>query len=453
MNQKWFKDRYFYKTMITIALPITLQNLISSSLNMVDTVIIGRLGESKIAAVGLANQYFFLLNLILFGINSGSSIFIAQFWGKGDTKHIRKVLGIALITGGIVSIIFTIGAFVAPQFILSLFTNDSIVIELGSEYLKVISLSYFITSISFAYGFASRSIGQAKLPLIVSGISLGINTFLNYALIYGLFRMPKMGIRGSALGTLIARIVEVILLLSIVYRENGVLAGKLKEMLTPTKEFVFKYFNTTLPVILNESFWSLGMTMYSAAYARISTGAVAAVQISNTIQNLFMVVFFGLGNACAVMIGNKIGANEKVTAIKYANKFSIIGPLLGIVTGGIVIIISPYILKLFKISSEVYSDAYKILIVMAIFMGIKVFNILLVVGILRSGGDTKFSMFLEIGSVWLIGVPLAFLGGLVWHLPVYIVVALVSLEEIIKTLIGIPRLISKKWVRNVVEHM
>lgn len=453
MIRKLFEDKNFFKLMISIALPITLQNLISSSLNMVDTVMVGELGETQIAAVGLANQFYFFFSLLLFGINSGTSIFISQFWGKKDVVNIRRVLGIALVAGGFISLIFTLIALLAPEMILYAFTKDRTVIELGVGYLRIVSLSYFATAVSFSYGFACRSIGQAKLPMLVSAVSLGTNTVLNYLMIFGKFGFPRMEVNGAALATLIARLVEVFLMIGVIYVKKYALAGKVKEMFNFSTEFVIKFFKTTTPVILNEGFWSLGMIMYTAAYARISTGAVAAVQISNTVQNIFMVVFFGLGNACAVMIGNNIGANKNETALEYAKKYSIFGPSLGIIMGLAIIFLSPFILSFFNVSASVNSDAIKILIVLGIFMSIKVFNVLLVVGILRSGGDTRFSMFLEIGSVWLIGVPLAFFGALVWKLPIYWVIALVSLEEIVKASIGIPRVISKKWLKNVVEHM
>lgn len=453
MIKKIYTDKTFFKTMLSIALPITLQNFISSSLNMVDTVMVGELGEIQIAAVGLANQLFFLFSLILFGINSGTSIFISQFWGKRDIPNIRRVVGIALLSGALISLVFMLVALIAPETVLQAFTEDRNVIAYGTGYLRIVSMSYIITAISFTYNFACRSIGHAKLPMAVSAISLGTNTLLNYLLIFGKLGFPHMGVEGAALATLIARIVEVVLLIGVIYHKKYALASRFDEMFKLSRDFVLKFFKTTTPVILNEGFWSLGMTMYSAAYARIDTGAVAAVQIANTVQNLFMVVFFGMGNACAVMIGNKIGANKNETAIEYAKKFSLLGPSLGVFMGLLLILSSRLILKFFNVSSSVENDAVKILFVIALVMAVKVFNILLVVGILRSGGDTRYSMFLEIGSVWLIGVPLAFLGALYFKLPIYMVVSLVSLEEVVKAAVGIPRFISKKWVRNVVEQM
>lgn len=447
------KDKKFYSTMIGIAIPIALQNLISSSLNMVDTVMIGRLGEKEIAAVGLANQVFFLFILLLFGINSGCAIFTAQFWGKRDILSIRKVLGIALLSGTIISLFFSSAAFFIPQVLLRFFTQDKAVILLGSEYLKIVSFSYFVTAISFSYGFASRSIGQAKLPMVVSGISLLFNTGLNYLLIFGRFGFNPLGIRGAALATLIARSIELLIMLMLIYRNGDVLAGKLKEMLNFNRKFAKTLYRTAMPVILNEGIWSLGMIMYMAAYGRLGTESIAAVQIANTVQNIFMVVAMGLGNSCAVMLGNEIGAGHKENAINYGNAFIALGISCGLLVGILLAILAPFILSFFKVSSIVHDSAYKLLLIMGISLTFKFFNTVLIVGILRSGGDTKFSLFLEMGSVWLFGVPVAFLGVMLWKLPVHWVYALISIEELVKSFIGLPRIISRKWVRNVVENM
>ena len=230
MKLDYLKDKTFYKVLIGIALPITIQNLISTSLNMVDTVMIGRLGEKQIAAVGLANQLFFLFILIAFGTNSGASIFIAQYWGKKDTLQIRKVLGLSLLVGGAISLVFAAGAFFIPEFILRIFTEDEQVVLLGSQYLRIISFSYLMTTISFAYGFASRSVGQAKLPMYVSAASLLCNTLLNYLLIFGKFGFPMMGIRGAAIATVISRFLEMFLLLFIIYKKGDTLAAKFHEI-------------------------------------------------------------------------------------------------------------------------------------------------------------------------------------------------------------------------------
>ncbi|KAB3530706.1 MATE family efflux transporter [Alkaliphilus serpentinus] len=448
-----FKDRGFYIKLLAIALPIALQNLISSSLNMVDTLMIGRLGEIEIASVGLANQFFFLFVLLLFGINSGVSIFTSQFWGKGDTSNIRKVLSLAIILGGGLSAAFAAGALFFPQLILRIFTNDAEVIKLGASYLRIVSVSYIFTAFSFAFSFTLRSIGNAKLTMFVSTISLLTNTLLNYLFIFGFGNIPSMGVAGAAIATLISRAIEMLLIIFYVYNYQKELAIRRLKDFKHSKTFVIRILNTTIPVILNEGFWALGMTMYSISYARISTEAIAAVQITNTVQSIFMVVSMGLGNACAIMIGNVIGAKEETKAIEYAGRFSVLGTLAGFVIGILMFIASPLIIGFFNISPQVQFNAQRILYIIAFFMAFKFFNTLLIIGILRSGGDTKFSMFLEMGSVWLYGVPMAFIGAHVLKLPIYWVIALVSFEEIIKGIVGIYRVLSKKWVKNVIETM
>lgn len=443
-----FNDRHFFSQMFKLALPITLQNLVLSSLNLVDTIMIGGLGENAIAGVGLANQYFFLLNLLLFGIVSGSSIFTAQYWGSKDIKNIRKVLGICIIAGGTGAFLFSIGALFFPNEILGIFSKDQSVINLANEYLRIVLFSYFITAVTFAYSFSLRSTGDAKTPLVVSVIALGTNTLLNYLLINGHLGLPRMGVAGAAVATVIARVIEISLLLWAVYSKRMVVAASISEMTDLTAGFVRQFFKVTAPVILNESMWGLGVTMYAIAYARMGTDVFASTNISGTIEKIVWVIFMGVGNACAVMIGNKIGSGDESEVFLYAKRFAIIAPAIAILSGAIIIFISSWVLTPYEVSPLVLDYARKNLIVFCLFMWAKVFNYINIVGILRSGGDTTFCLILDTAGVWLIGIPLAFLGGFVFHLPIYLVYALVQVEEVIKLIIGIPRLASKKWINN-----
>ncbi|KUO75786.1 MAG: MATE family efflux transporter [Clostridia bacterium BRH_c25] len=448
-----FNDRHFFSQMYKIALPITMQNLVLASLNLVDNIMIGGLGETAIAGVGLANQYFFLLNLLLFGIVSGSSIFTAQFWGTKDIKNIRKVLGICIITGGAGAFLFSIGGLFFPNEILGIFSKDPIVIQLGTQYLRIVLFSYVITAVTFAYSFVLRSIGNAKTPLVVSVIALGTNTVLNYLLINGYMGFPRMGVAGAAVATVIARALEMVMLLWIVYSKQDVTAASIREMTDLTAGFVKQFFKVTVPVILNESMWALGVTMYAIAYARMGTEVIASINITSTIERIVWVVFMGFGSACAVMIGNQIGSGDDKQVFLYAKRFAIIGPAAAILTGIFVILISRWMLIPYKVSPIVLDYAHKNIIVFCLFMWAKVFNYINIVGILRSGGDTTFCLLLDTCGVWLVGVPLAFLGGLVFHLPIYWVYALVQVEEVIKLIIGIPRLASKKWINNLTTEM
>ncbi len=446
----FWKDKVFLKAMIAITLPIALQNLITSSLNMVDTLMISSLGEASIAAVGLANQIFFFYAVINFGIHSGSSIFISQYWGKEDVPNIRRVLGISLFLTAIVGIIFTIAGFFFPRALMNIFTHEEEVVRLGAEYLKIVSLSYLITGISFAYSIALRSTGRPKVPMMISGISFITNTFFNYIFIFGKLGMPALGVKGAALGTLMARVIEIAFLFYVVYRNIGPLSARVKDLIDWDKTFIKRFINTISPVVINEAFWSLGQIMYSIAYARIGKEATAAVQLTTTIQNVFFVFVRGLANACAVIIGNKIGRGEDVEEIyDYAKKFLWISIATGLVLGAILALTPDLTLKIFRnLEPEVYKSAKNLLIIMGLSFFIRSYTSTAIVGVLRGGGDTRYSMILELFSVWGIGVPLAFIGSLVLNLPVYMVFLLVTFEEVFKFLVSIPRIISKKWIKE-----
>ncbi len=444
-----FKDKAFMKGMLAIAVPVAIQNLISSSVNMIDTLMISSLGQASIAAVGLANQVFFLYILITFGINSGSSIFIAQFWGKEDIPSIKKVMGLAITLSTIAGTVFTIAAFFFPTQIMSILIKEPEVIKLGAEYLRIVSLSYTITAISFAFSISLRTTGRPNVPLKVSIISFLTNTVFNYILIFGHLGFEPMGVKGAAIGTLIARIVEILLILYAIYGTKSILAASVRELMSWHKDFLKKYIETTYPVVLTEGFWALGQVLYAMAYARIGEEATAAVQLTNTIQNLFFVVVRGLANACNIMVGAKIGGGDEKVAYDYAVRFIFLSTISGLALGVIMALTPDIILKLFRgLDSSLYNTSRALLIVLGITFVIRVYNTIAIVGVLRAGGDTKIAMRIDLGTVWLIGVPLAFIGALVLKLPIHQLVLLVTLEEVVKALVGIPIIKSGKWIKN-----
>lgn len=447
---KFWKDKLFLKSMMAIAIPIALQNLVTSSLNMVDTLMTSSLGQSSIAAVGLANQIFFFYILIIFGVGTGSAVFIAQYWGKNDVHSIKKVLGLAITVSTGVGVIFTLAGAICPKLLMRFFIDTEVTVQLGSEYLRIVVFSYIITAISFVLNVGLRTTGSPNVPLKVSIVAFFTNTFFNYILMFGKLGFPAMGVKGAALGTLIARIVELSLLIYAIYSVEGPLTATLKELFGWEKEFVVKYFKTASPVILNEGFWALGQVMYSVAYAKIGEEATAAVQVVSTIQNIFFVIVRGLANSSSVMIGNKIGRGEEKEAYDYAINFLVMATLTGVILGLCMVFTSDLTLRLFKnLEPSLFDSAKKMLTVIGLLFFTKTFNSTVVVGVFRGGGDTKYSMYLEMGSVWLIGVPMAFLGAMVFKLPVYLVVALVNLEDIIKAIIALPRVLSKKWIKDI----
>lgn len=448
-----FKDAVYFKTLARIALPIAAQHFITSSLNAVDVIMVGQLGETALAAVGLANQVFFLLMLLLFGVSSGAGMFTAQFWGKREVQNIHKVLGIGLLLGIGSSLLFTLAALTFTETILGIYSKDAAVVALGSAYLRRVAYSYIFTSITFSFASVLRSTENVKLPMLVSIVALSLNTALNYALIFGNFGFPQMGVEGAAIATLISRSLECCALVLLTYRLRTSAAARLTDLAGFSRAFVQRYLKIALPVMFNEMMWSLGITIYQIIYARIGTESIAAVNISISIEGMAFVFFIGITNAAAIMIGNRIGAGEESKAFDYARRSLIIGVSGAVLVGMGILISKDFILSLYQVSDITRQNASMILTIMAFFIWVRVSNMTMIVGIFRSGGDTRFSFALDVGSVWLIGIPLALLGAFVFHLPVYGVVLMIMAEEFIKMLIGFRRFSSRKWINNLAQTM
>ncbi|NLT94570.1 MAG: MATE family efflux transporter [Clostridia bacterium] len=449
----FWKDKEYFKTMLNIAVPVMLSNFIVSFLNMVDTVMVGKLGEAEIAAVGIANQYFFFFTMFLIGLSAGCSVFISQFWGKRDIQNIKRITGIGLISTVIVSLIFIFFGYLNPRQVLALFNNDPVVLALGTRYLKIVLVSYLFTGITFIYSFVLRSVGQAVMPMVISGLALIINIFFNYCFIFGKLGAPALGVEGAAIATVIARVTETVILVFNIYLQKGALAATLKELTDFNGGIFLKAFQTILPVILNDMCWGLASLVYVAVYGRMGIQAVATIQICNTVNNLFMVVIFGLSSAAAVMVGNSIGAGEEWQGKKYAERFCLLSIAVGILLGILLALFTPLILNLFNVSQEVRRNSEIILYTISVVFFIRVLSIMLIVGILRGGGDATRAFLIEGFTMWFIGVPLTILGAFVFKFPVYLVYALSVLEEIVKCILGFLRLKSGQWINNVTRSM
>lgn len=446
-------NKTFLKSMIVIALPVIIQNIISIGLNMIDILMVGKLGENAISAVGLANRIYFIFTTICFGTFSGASIFIAQYWGAGDTKNIKKVLGIDLVIGSTLSILFSIFIIIFPRQILRIFINDQSVIELGADYLIIVAFSYLFTSISFAYNFSSRAVHKLKIPTIINATALCINTFLNWVLITGNLGFHAYGVKGAAIATLIARVLEFIALLYFIYVDKEhPLAGNIRELTSWNFEMLKSILKTSFPVILSETAWSVGTSVYFIAYGFMGSYAIAVVQVSYNISDFFQALFFGIGNACAVMIGNEIGKKNYDIAYDYSKKFVTITLILSIIFSILLYIFKGYIINFFKFEPNTGYYLSKTLTVFSLYFTPKMFTYMFICGILRSGGDTKFCMIVDIITIWFIGVPLAFISVLILKLPIHLVIAVVFSEEIIKLFITLERYKSKKWINNLITY-
>ncbi len=449
----FFSDKEYYQRLFKVGLPIALQQLFMSSLNMVGVVMLGQLGASSVAAVGLANQIFFLLNLLLFGITTGFAMFTAQLWGKRDVPNIRKVLGLALTLGLTAGLIFLVIAEFFPAEALSVYSTDAEVITLGSDYLRVIGFSFLLFAISFCYSAVLRSTGDVQTPLFVTITALSLNTFLSYALIFGKLGFPALGVHGAAIAVLISRVVECMGLLWLTYRRNSPAAGKLKELFSYDFVLARNVLKPVLPVVGNEILWSLGITAYNVAYARIGTDSIAAMNIAGSIEQMAFVIFQGIGHATAILVGNRIGEGEEEQAFRYAARSEALSVLAGIAIGSIILASKNSLLTLYNVSPTVIDYASHVLTIIGLLLWLRGANTILFIGILRSGGDTRFAFLLDGVIIWVVGVPLAFAGAFIFHLPVYWVYLLVMSEEITKWLLGMYRFFSRKWIHNLTQSV
>ena len=447
-------NKKFYKTLITLCIPIIIQNLLSNLINMVDTIMVGGLGEISVASIGIANQYFFLYNMALSGIIGGASLFIAQFYGKNDKLNIRKITGLSVISALMIGITFMIVALFSPKFIIYFFSKDLDVIKVATNYFSIIGFCYPIIAISNVFSMGSRSIRNPKLGMICSTISLFINIILNYVFIFGKLGMPALGASGAAIATVIARIIELFLLVSYIYfiKDDYELRFTFKDIKLINKDLLKAYISKTTPTFLNDTLWAFGTVLYAVAYSKAGTSAIAASQIASSTGNFFIVTAVCVAIGSSIMIGNELGADNIKKAIHYSKKFAILVTLVGAIFGLLLIISIPGLIKLFSVSDQLMPDIKKIFVIMGILMALKTFNTFIIIGVLRSGGDTKYALFLEMGCMWIVSLPLTFFAAYK-GLPIYILVGLTYTEEVVKFIFGVPRAISKKWAQNLVKNI
>lgn len=451
MITNFLGDREFFKTFLKLAIPATIQYFISASLNLVDNIMVGQLGEIELAAVGLANQVYFLLILFILGVSSGASIFSAQFWGTKNITNIRRVLGLSLLISLTTACLFFIVSFAFSRPILGLFSRDPRVIELGGKYLAIVSFTYMMTAATSCYAAVLRSTGEVKFPTMVNATAFGLNTLLNYILIFGVLGFPQLGVTGAAIATVIARLAELLLLLGISYKNNNIIAANWSELTDISAELTKRFLSVTVTVVIKDLIWAFGTTLYMVIYARMGTPVVAAINIVTTIQRLANVLFSGIASACLVMVGNQIGRNQLTQAFLDAKRFLTITILVGVIIGGLTLMGRNLLLAPYNISDQVFQMSQSILLVLACFTPIFVFNMVAVVGVLRSGGDNYFCLIMDLTAIYFIGMPLAYLGLTVWNLSVTGVYTLIALPELFKFFRCLKRFITKRWLNNLVN--
>lgn len=441
------------KSLFAISVPIMLQNLLITSLSFVDTLMIGSLGKEAIAAVGVANQMFFIITLFFFGLSSGCSVFLSQFFGAGDWESMRKSASFALMISLAGSILLSFLSFAFPDIIVGIFTEDPLVIAPGVSYLRTVALSYVFSAVSAIFSAGFRSTGKSYIPLLISLCSLSLNAFGNYLLIFGIGPFPRLEVEGAALATLFSRIAECLLLIIIAYKRKEPFRVSFKKgKLRLSSKFIKTYLITAMPILLNECLWSLGMVLYKVAYSSLGTSALATANISEGIQDFFFIVALGMGNGAAIVIGNTLGKGERKRAISYGYQIELMSLFVGILMGILEYSLSPIFASWFNVEDQIKELAIASIRVNSLLMPIRTLNNTIIIGILRGGADTRYSLISEISCVYLLGVPAAFISADLFHLPLNLVYLAVSIEEVGKLVLGLIRLFSKKWANTITEE-
>lgn len=451
------RDRLFYKTLAALALPLVLQNLINSSLQLVDTLMVGMLGQNELAGVSLANTPFFIGMLFVFGLMSGGAVLISQYWGKRDLVTINRIMGLSFYFAGIISFLFATAIFLFPDQIMNLTTNNPELHSIAVRYGKTVAYANFINAIVMVYVGAHRSTENPKFGLYVVATSMIINTVLNWILIFGKLGFPALGVEGAAIATLISRVIELIITVVYALFFDKHLKIIPKAFFIPNKEIFKDFIKYATPVVMNETLWALGISMLPIIYGHMtnSSDVVAGNSISGNVERIATVFVFAMAHVAAIMVGKEIGrgaTNEEVQTLAgdVLGISAVFGALSGIVLAILTVtVIDPYVFPLFKLSLEAQRIANYMLYAMSTVLFLRAFNTTNIVGVLRGGGDVTVCMLLDVIPLYAYTVPVAGITALILKWDIQWVYTLILLEEFVKFAFGYKRFRSQRWINNI----
>ena len=443
--------KIYYEKLIMLGVPIMLQNLIGIGLNLLDTIMIGLVGETELAAVGAANQVYFVYSVTLFGLLSGSAVYTAQYFGSKNKKSIKHVVGMGYLLALLSSVFVVIAVNVFTKQIIGLYSKSPEVLSVATSYIRIASLSYPFAALSFVISYNSRAIQRVNIPTIINGIAMGINAFLNWTFIFGHFGFSAIGVRGAAYGTLIARIFELVALILYVYtREDHIFKASFRELFGFSKQLFNRVMKTAIPVILSEGCWALSTALVFAVYGKLGTSALAVTQAANVIADLLVATYFGVGNATAMLVGEVLGKENRKAAYEYGKYAIWAVAVLNIVVTIVMIAISPLVAKIYGFSPETSDLLIRTIKMMGLITTPEMFAYIFAVGILRGGGDTTFCMITEAVGNMLLKLPCVYVAVRFMGLDLPMAIAMGEIGDIIKIGLFVPRFRSKKWI-NVVK--
>lgn len=447
--KKYIGDKNFYKSVLAIALPISLQNMISIGVNMVDTMMLGTMGEVALSASSLANQYISVYNICCMGIAMGASVIVSRFWGSKDIISLKKAITIMLRMVVIIGTIFMIPAIICPEILMKIYTNEMDIIAGGVSYFKWSIPSFLLMGISLCCSIVLRSVGAANVPLVCSVISFVSNIFFNWLFIFGSLGAPRMGIAGAALGTVIARILEFSAIMFYFLKLDTKIKYKFKDIFMKCSDLVGEYLKICIPVLVSDALMAFGNNGIAMIMGRIGSQFVSANSITMVTQQLCNVLSQGIAQAGCIVTGHTLGRGEIERAKQEGWNFLVFGTLVGMFAGVLILILCNPIISCYNITEETKEIARQLMQAVAFIVIFQSANSIICKGVLRGGGDTKFLMVADILFLWIASIPLGILSGLVWGASPFVIYFCMKIDQIIKFGWGIIRLRSGKWIKKI----
>lgn len=450
----YFGDAAFWRDIARLALPIALQNLLSSSFSLVDTLMVGQLGDTPLAAVGMAGQFGWFLSMIIFGMTSALTMFVSQYWGAGDKKSIRKVYGIALMLAVGVSVVFMLAGVVFPRGVVWIFNREPDVLDVGAQYLSIAAFSYPAIALNYVFMGVLRATERVKLPLYTTPVTTLLNAGLDYAFIFGFGAIPAMGARGAAIATVVSAWLSPAITFTVSLIEKNMLIAPGREIFGFDKNFFAEFLRRAVPVVANETLWGAGTLVFNIIFANLGSGNYAAVTIMRTFESIAFVFFVGLGSASSVIVGKSVGAGEIASAVRDSRRFAVLVPAFSAVLGAVIIVFRRQIVGVFdldgKITAETLGTAVWILSIYAAEMAIRNIPYIVICGIFRPGGETRIGMKYDLLFLWCVSLPATIIAAFVLRVPFPAVFATMYIaEDWLKAFFCIRYFLTDKWLKPV----
>ena len=439
------RKRSLRKEIVRLALPIALQQFMTALVGACDAIMLGKLSQDAMSAVSLATQVTFVFNLFMFAFMAGENMFVAQYYGKGDYTGISQVFSLVTKICGCIAVVFLAGTLFFPEQLMRILTNEETLITLGSEYLRVIGISYVFSGIAQTFLAIMKNCGAVNMSTLINGVMVILNIALNAVFIFGLSGFPKMGIKGAALATVLATVVQ--FLWSVGYVLCRIRAVKFS-LRSCEKKLFGRFWQKAVPLLINNLAWGIGFSMYSVIMGHLGTDAVAANGIANISKNLVVCFCLGLGNAGSIIVGNRLGADRLQEAKEAGGTLTRTAIIAGIVSGLVLIALSPFITKMVDLTPTACGYLQKMLLICSYYIAGKSVNCMTIGGIFAAGGDSKFGMLCDSVTLWCITVPLGCICAFILKLPVMVVYFVLNLDEIIKLPVVYKHYKKYKWIKN-----